>query len=126
MQNLQFVYEKASQSLAPGGSVVWVTTTPHAFMKGYSDCGLTGSEFNDRIIEYNEIASTFFSSKANVTVCDLNAAVNAVCGPGYEDCNLQRWNNVHFTTAGKQFCAIELSETIAPLINNKWLSLQPK
>jgi hypothetical protein len=43
----------------------------------------------------------------------------------YDTCNLQRWHNVHFTTAGKQFCAVEVAHTVAPLLNTKWLKLAP-
>ena len=44
-------------------------------------------------------------------------AVVAVCGKNYgkDDCNLQRYENVHFTDAGKQFCAIEVAHTVAPV-----------
>ena len=63
-----------------------------------------------------------------MVVCDLNAAVTAVCGKGYGkgECNLQRYENVHFTDAGKQFCAIEVAHTVAPLLAPKWLKLAPR
>ena len=54
---------------------------------------------------------------------DLNEAVNNVCGKHYETCNLQLYHNVHFTTAGKQFCAVELSNAVAPLLAPAWLKI---
>jgi len=123
--NLKEIYDTASKSLAPNGSIVWVTTTPHAVMSGYSDCNLTGSQFNDCVNDYNAAAFELMSAKANVVVCDLNKAVNSVCTKGYETCALQLYHNVHFTTAGKQFCAINVAHTVAPLLAPAWLKLQP-
>ena len=78
LKNLGAIYETASKALAPGGSIVWVTTTPHAVMDGYTDCGLAGGAFNSCIDDYNAAALTLMEQKPNVVVADLNAAVNQV------------------------------------------------
>jgi lysophospholipase L1-like esterase len=118
VQNLGDIYAKASKALAPGGKIVWVTTTPVST----SDPGVG---FNTCVDTYNAAALKLLGAKSDVVVADLNAAVNKVCGKGYEDCNLQRWHNVHFTTAGKQFCAVEVANTVAPLLAPKWKTIFP-
>jgi len=126
IKNLQTIYDAAHASLAPNGSIVWVTTTPHSTTQ--ADCGLTGTSFNQCIDDYNAAALQLLGDKTDVQVCDLNAAVVAVCGKGYGKggCNLQRYENVHFTDAGKQFCAIEVAHTVAPLLAPKWMALDLK
>ena len=54
---------------------------------------------------------------------DLNGAVSAVCGKPYKDCNLQLWHNMHFTTAGKLFCAVQVAHAVSPLLAPKWDTL---
>jgi hypothetical protein len=44
-------------------------------------------------------------------------------GKPYATCNLQRWHDVHFTSAGKQFCAIQVAHAVAPLLAPKWNTL---
>ena len=126
VKNLGTIYEAAHNSLAKGGKIVWVTTTPHSTTA--TDCGITGAAFNSCIDDYNAAALALLGAKPDVEVCDLNAAVTAVCGKGYGKggCKLQRYENVHFTDAGKQFCAIEVAHTVAPLLAPKWLQLSPK
>jgi hypothetical protein len=126
IKNLGVIYDAAHASLAPGGSIVWVTTTPHSTTQ--TDCGITGAAFNKCIDDYNAAALALLGAKPDVKVCDLNAAVTAVCGKNYTKgaCNLQRYENVHFTDAGKSFCAIEVAHTVAPLLAPKWLKLNPK
>ena len=126
VKNLGTIYEAAHNSLAKGGKIVWVTTTPHSTTA--TDCGITGAVFNTCIDDYNAAALALLGAKPDVEVCDLNAAVTAVCGKGYGKggCKLQRYENVHFTDAGKQFCAIEVAHTVAPLLAPKWLELSPK
>ena len=58
-------------------------------------------------------------------IMDLHGAVSTVCGEPYAKCNLQRWENVHFTDAGKQFCAVQVAHAVAPLVAPKWAVLQP-
>ena len=117
------IYAKASKALAPGGKIVWVTATPYSLAQ--PDCGITGAQFNTCIDTYNAAAPELLGAKDNFVVADLDAAVNKVCGKGYDDCNLQRWHNVHFTTAGKQFCAVELASVAAPLLTPRWAVLSP-
>jgi hypothetical protein len=126
VKNLGTIYDAAHASLAPGGKIVWVTTTPHSTTQ--TDCGITGTAFNSCIDDYNAAALTLLGAKPDVEVCDLNAAVVSVCGKGYGKggCNLQRYENVHFTDAGKSFCAIEVSNVVAPLLAPKWMKLDPK
>ena len=90
------------------------------------DCGITGAAFNGCIDDYNGAALKFASVQPGVVVADLNGAVNRVCGKGYSTCNLQRFHNVHFTTAGKQFCAVQVANVVAPLLAPKWAVLEPK
>ena len=84
--------------------------------------------FNTCVDDYNAAALALLGSKPDVEVCDLNAAVVEVCGKGYGkgECPLQRFENVHFTDAGKQFCAIEVAHSVAPLLAPAWLKLGPK
>jgi hypothetical protein len=124
VKNLGEIYAKASKALAAGGKIVWVTTTPHSLAQ--QDCGITGAQFNTCIDTYNSAALALLGPKGDVAVADLNAAVTSVCGKGYDDCNLQLWHNVHFTTAGKQFCAVEVANAVAPLLAPKWAQLAPK
>lgn len=132
VKNLAIIYEVAHGALAEGGKIVWVTTTP---ISGGAAKGAPGSEgtgcnqwgnFSSCIDDYNAAANGVFAGKADVVTADLNAAVRDVCGQGaYEQCALQRWSNVHFTTAGKQFCAIHVAKNIAPLLAPKWAALVP-
>ena len=126
VRNLAVIYEAAHAALAPGGKIVWVTTTPHSVTQ--TDCGITGAAFNTCIDDYNAAALALMGAKPDVEVCDLNAAVVAVCGKNYGKgaCNLQRYEDVHFTDAGKAFCAIEVAHAVAPLLAPKWLKLKPK
>ena len=97
--------------------------------------------------DYNAAALELLGAKPDVQVADLNAAVLDVCGKGYTACNLQRWQNVHFTDAGKQvhacarapllhsllpaqlaspssqFCAVTVAHAVAPLLAPKWSQL---
>ena len=78
----------------------------------------------DQEVDQDAAAKQLIASKPAVkAVADLNNVVNSMCGKGYTTCNLQRYHNVHFTTAGKQFCAVEVSYTVAPLLASKWLLL---
>lgn len=127
IKNLGLIYEAAHSALAPKGSIVWVTTTPHSTTQ--EDCGITGTAFNQCVDDYNAAALALMGAKSDVVVCDLNAAVTKMCGKGYGSagqCHIQRHENVHFTDAGKEFCAIEVAHTVAPLLAPKWLALAPK
>lgn len=125
-KNLGVIYTAASKALSPGGKILWVSTTPvptvgtqpHPFT-----CGRSGSSFNTCVDDYNGAALTLLSGKPDVKVLDLNEAVSVVCGKPYESCNLQLWQNVHFTTAGVQFNAIQVAHAVAPLLAPKWNTL---
>ena len=84
------------------------------------------THFSSCITDYNAAAAELFASKPDVVVADLNGAVHDVCGAEYTNCNLQLWNNVHFTEAGKQFCAVHVAKNIAPLLGPKWAKLVPE
>ena len=126
IKNLGIIYSAAHTALAPGGKILWVSTTPvptvgtapQAFT-----CQRSGADFNGCVDSYNAAALALLGSKPDVEVLDLNAAVSAVCGKPYAACNLQLWQNVHFTTAGKQFCAAQVAHAVAPLLAPKWDSL---
>ena len=126
-RNLGVIYEKASKALATGGKLLWVSTTPVPSVGSMAaqsfTCGRSGTAFNKCVDDYNSAANELLGGKADVRVLDLNGAVSAVCSKPYETCNLQRWHNVHFTTAGKQFCAVQVAHAVAPLLAPKWNSL---
>ena len=130
LKNLAVVYAAASNALAPGGKILWVSTTPVPDLQPGKPqsftCNITGSAFNACVDAYNAAALRLLGSHPDVTVLDLNAAVLKTCGKGYKRCNLQRWANVHFTTAGKQFCAVEVAHAVAPLLAPRWAMLMPK
>ena len=127
VKNLGVIYEAARAALAPGGKILWVSTTPVPTADGAAPqpftCGRSGPDFNTCIDDYNAAALTLLGSKPDVKVLDLNGAVSAVCGKPYEACNLQLWHNVHFTTAGKQFCAVQVSHAIGPMLAPRWHTL---
>ena len=123
LKNLGAIYEVAAAALAPGGKILWVSTTPVPTVGSAPQsftCGLSGSAFNGCVDDYNTAALALLGGKPNVEVLDLNAAVSDVCGKPYESCNLQRWHDVHFTSAGKQFCAVQVAHAVAPLLAPKW------
>lgn len=81
--NLGSIYKTASDSLAPGGKIVWVSTTPVPTGQNQSGtCGITGSAFNSCIDEYNAAALALLAPKPDVVVLDLNSAVNEMCTKG--------------------------------------------
>ena len=124
VKNLGDIYAVARSALSPGGKILWVSTTPVPTVdSGGLQCGLSGADFNRCVDERNTAALALLGSKPGVAVLDLNAAVAAVCGKPYEACNLQRWQNAHFTTAGKQFCAVQVAHAVAPLLAPKWNTL---
>ena len=98
-----------------GGKILWVSTTP---------VPLAGTTVNSSCIdEYNAATVQLLQGKPDVAMLDLNGAVSTVCGKGYETCNLQRYRDVHFTDAGKQFCAIQVARGVSPLLAPKWNTL---
>ena len=107
---------------------MWVSTTPHgtgADLPGRRhDCNVHGN-FSSCITDYNAAAAAFFAGKLDTAIADLHGAVTDVCGSKYENCNLQLYNNVHFTEAGKQFCAIHVAKNIAQHLGPKWAALVP-
>jgi hypothetical protein len=127
VKNLGIIYQAARAALAPGGKILWVSTTPAPTADGATPqpftCGRSGSDFNSCIDDYNAAALTLLGSKPDVKVLDLNSAVSAVCGKPYKACNLQLWHNVHFTTAGKQFCAVQVAHAIGPMLAPRWHTL---
>jgi len=124
IKNLNTIFEAASGSLAPGGKIVWVTTTPVS--NTFPVCNLTGDAFNQCVDEYNQAALELAASRKDIVVADLNEAVRDVCGQDYATCNLQRYDNVHFTDAGKQYCAVVVAKAVAPLLGPKWNALTTK
>ena len=125
IHNLGLIFDAAAQALAPGGTILWVSTTPVPEGDGAPTCGISGTAFNSCVDDYNAAALTLLATKPHVQarVVDLNSAVHQVCGKGFRTCNLQRWHNVHFTDAGKQFCAVEVAAAIAPLLAPAWSRL---
>lgn len=116
--NIAYIYSVASASLAPGGKVVWTSTTPIA-----SNCGSASAPRGPCygvqpkcIVDYNAIALEVLGGKPDVIVNDVYSAVIEVCGLGFETCSLQHEHDVHPSGPGKQFLAIELAATIAPFL----------
>ena len=75
------------------------------------------------VAQYNKLAADAFAGEPDVVVDDLYGAVNAVCGEGFHRCSLQRWGDVHPTQAGKQFLAVAVAHSIAPLLGPAWAKL---
>ena len=121
VSNLGSIYRAARAALAPGGKILWVSTTPVSSQPG--TCGRSGAAFNSCIDDYNAAAVALLGGRPDIEVLDLNGAVSAVCGKPYKACNLQLWDNVHFTTAGKQFCAVQVAHAIGPMLAPRWHTL---
>jgi hypothetical protein len=110
VKNLQLLYTKISAALKPGGTAVWVSTTPVAsncsaplpgkpFGSGHAPCyGVQDS----CVRRYNSLAKQLLGAKSNVVIADLHSAVMGVCagggarpGAGFETCSLQHEHDVH-------------------------------
>merc|ERR1711957_721171 len=116
--------QRRPQSIAPGGSVVWTSTTPIA--QNCSHPGEAGPCYGvqpECVAQYNEIALELLGQEPSVVVNDLWAEVNAVCGVNFTSCSLQHFHDVHATAAGRQFTAIKTAQSIAPLLGPSWRRL---
>ena len=119
--NLATIYDAAHAALAPGGKVVWTSTTPIA-----TNCGSTKAPRGpcygvapECVAEYNQIAADLLGGKPDVVINDVYNAVLGVCGAKFETCTLQHQHDVHPSGPGKQFLALELAATIAPYLNRR-------
>lgn len=124
--NLQKIFSVLHDHLAPGGTILWVSTTPvgtgaEAPFAGKGPPGWTS--LGQCIQDYNAAAAKLLAGTPNVEILDLHSAVSDVCGATYDECNLQLWSNVHFTTAGKQFCAVQVAAAVAPKLGPAWLRI---
>lgn len=124
--NLKTIYGVLHDSLAPNGTILWVSTTPVSSAaetpwKGKGPAGWTG--LGDCVTSYNAAAVQLLGALPDVQIVDLHSAVTDVCGMQYDQCNLQKWSDVHFTTAGKQFCAVQVAAGIAPKLGPAWRRL---
>ena len=82
--NLAAIYKTASQALAPGGKILWVSTTPvPTGQNPAGTCGIAGTAFNGCVDDYNAAALQLLADKPDVAVLDLNGAVNNACSKGY-------------------------------------------
>eukprot|EP01050_Picozoa_sp_SAG11_P003629 SAG11_NODE_210_length_12303_cov_10.235824_8_plen_229_part_00 len=124
-QHVGQIYRAATASLSPNGTLLWVTSVPRG--SGGTECGMAASAFDAKLEELNSAAVRALAAKPNVEVLDLHAAVARVCGGGggggYSSCNLQRHHNIHLTSAGKQYAAIQVAHAIAPLLAPRWSAL---
>ena len=115
-QNLRTIYEAAHAALARGGTIVYTTTTPIAancstnFPRG---CYGVAPEC---VVQRNQIALDVLGKKNDVVINDVWSAVSDVCGVNFTTCSLQHEGDVHPSGPGKQFLAIELAATVAPLL----------
>jgi hypothetical protein len=71
-------------------------------------------------VAYNTIAGEVFGGKPNVVFNDVYNAVNLVCGRNFSTCALQHHNDVHPSGPGRQFLAVELAATVAPILGDAW------
>jgi len=105
--------------LAPGGKLIWSSTTPIS-----SNCtGCGDGTTMQHVDEYNSIALDVFrrvtaNSSAGV-VNDLHEEVNSVCGVNFTSCALQCYNNEHPSIPGAAFLGIRTALTILPFLNPK-------
>lgn len=128
IKNLDAVYQVARSALAPDGKIVWVSTTQHGTgcdAASAATCNRWGN-FSQCIEDYNNAAAVLWASRPDVITADLHGLVRNTCGDSFDNCNLQLWDNVHPTEAGKQFYAIHIAKVIAPLLGPKWARLVPR
>lgn len=71
------------------------------------------------VANYNSIAAKLLGSKPNVVIADTYSAVLGVCGKGFTTCPLQHQGDVHPSGPGKQFLALEIAATVAPLLGRR-------
>eukprot|EP01043_Picozoa_sp_COSAG02_P059221 COSAG02_NODE_7509_length_2978_cov_2.356721_3_plen_620_part_00 len=125
------IYQRIVKALAPGGTVVWTTTTPVAMdWPG-------GSHHIDPgcISRRNGIAASALKGKPQLIVNDLYAAVTAVCGTRFKlgECPIQNGapatsgphtssatGGMHFNAAGRQFTALITAQTIVSQLGPAW------
>ena len=122
--NILAIYNKIHAALAPGGKVVWVTTTPIAANQSTPSPDKPFGPGNGKcygvqdacVAAYNAAVLKLLGSKSDVVVADVYSAVKGVCGEHFQTCSLQHEHDVHPSGPGKQFLAIEVAATIAPLL----------
>ena len=114
--NLERIFTMGKAGLAPGGKLIWSSTTPIS-----SNCtGCGDGTTTDHVVEYNAIALEAFNKVVGTTdgvVNDLHAEVNEVCGVNFKVCPLQDYNNEHPSIPGAAFLGIKTAQTIAPFLN---------
>ena len=123
--NLQKIFEMGKAGLAPGGKLIWSSTTPIA-----SNCtGCGEGTTTAHVVEYNAIALEVFHTVVAGTaigvVNDLHAEVNRACGVNFTVCALQCYNNEHPSIPGAAFLGIKTAQTIAPFLNPREKSMVP-
>jgi hypothetical protein len=116
-ENLERIFTMGKAGLAPGGKLIWSSTTPIA-----SNCtGCGDGTTTAHVVEYNAIALQVFRQVTAGTtvgvVNDLHAEVNNVCGVNFTVCALQCYNNEHPSIPGAAFLGIKTAQTIAPFLN---------
>ena len=118
-ENLQKIFTEGLGGLAPGGKLIWSSTTPIS-----SNCtGCGDGTTMQHVDEYNSIALDVFRRvTANTTsgvVNDLHEEVNSVCGVNFTSCALQCYNNEHPSIPGAAFLGVRTALTILPFLNPK-------
>merc|ERR1740117_857894 len=114
---MEALYQKMSAALAPGGVLIWRTTTP--VPPSYK------ARNNSDVVAVNALAATLFgpgSMHPDVVVHDLYSQVVERCArdeasKGYPitaDCTVLQNNGVHFSSAGRQFTGIMVAASILP------------
>jgi lysophospholipase L1-like esterase len=122
------IYEQIIQALAPGGTVIWTTTTPVA-----TDWPGVAHHIDPGCIpRRNAIVMSALGGKPRLVVNDLYGAVTAVCGAAFKlgDCPIQNGapasstsvatGGMHFNAAGRQFTALVTAQTIVSQLGPGW------
>ena len=123
------IYDQIAKALAPGGTVVWTTTTPIATDSRVSHIDPAC------IPRRNSIAASALRDKPQLVVNDLYAAVTAVCGSNFKlgECPIQNGGpatagpnastatgGMHFNAAGRQLTALVTAQAIVSQLGPGW------
>lgn len=122
LENMEAIYQKMMGSLAPGGTLIWRTTTP--VPPSYQQRN------NSDVVTVNALAATLFgpcSKHPDVKVHDLYSQVLERCSrdpqskgyPDSSDCLVLQNNGVHFSDVGRQFSGIMTAASILPYLQSR-------
>ena len=116
VENMRAIVTKLTAGLAPGGKIVWASTTP-------VPASYVGRNDSD-VVEINGIVQRLIATDpafaAVVNGADLYADVVHRCGlnatwagyPATNDCLYLQNNGVHFSDLGRRFTAIDVAASV--------------